>query len=122
MSTFLVVDDSQVIRKVAKRILTDHGFDVVEGESAAGAIEVCKGAMPDVVLLDWMMPGLSSLEALAEIRQLPGGDGVFIIYCTTENDPVDLTRAFNAGADDYLLKPFDRAALESKLAEIKIAA
>ncbi len=107
----LVVDDSSVIRKVARVILDDLRFEVIEANDCKEAIDLCAGVMPNIILLDWHMPGQSPLEFIAQIRARQSEQRPFIIYMTTENDAADLKRAMNAGADDFLLKPFTRQTL-----------
>jgi two-component system chemotaxis response regulator CheY len=63
------------------------------------------------------MIGMSGQDVILAVRRLPGGDKVTIIYCTTENEAVDIARALSMGANDYLMKPFDRKSLTAKLAE-----
>jgi len=122
MRQCLIVDDSTVIRKVAKRIVQDLRYEVIEAENGQEAIERCQAQMPDVILLDWHMPVMGAFEFLAALNVAAKGRRPFVIYCTTENDPVDLSRALASGADDYILKPFNREALESKFYELQLAA
>ena len=74
MSTCLVVDDSSVVRKIARRILEELGFDVVEAEDGERALEACKTALPTAILLDWNMPKMDGYEFLRALRRLPGGE------------------------------------------------
>jgi len=113
----LVVDDSRVIRKVACNIMNALDFDTIEAEDGAGALDVCRSEMPDVILLDLQMPSMSSVEFLRSLRRQTRGDHPFVVVCTTENDVARLTEALNAGADQYLMKPFDRASLSEKLTQ-----
>jgi two-component system chemotaxis response regulator CheY len=119
MRICLIVDDSAVVRKVARRILEDLDFGVVEAESGERALEVCRAAMPDLVLLDWQMAGMTSVEFIAALKNQVGENVMpKVVFCTTENDIAQLAKAMRAGADDYLLKPFDRDIVEAKLQEI----
>lgn len=120
MKTCLIVEDSNVIREIAVRILTDLGVGAKETETAAEAMEHCRGAKPDVVLLDWDLPSLGALDFLRGVSELPEGQRPPIILCATENDPQQFTLAKAAGAAHYLLKPFDRLSIELKLAEIGV--
>jgi two-component system chemotaxis response regulator CheY len=119
MRICLIVDDSAVVRKVARRILEDLDFGVVEAESGERALGVCRAAMPDLVLLDWQMAGMSGVEFIAALRNEVGENKMpKVVFCTTENDIAQLAKAMRAGADDYLMKPFDRDIVEAKLQEI----
>ncbi len=115
MKQCLVVDDSKVIRKVARHILESLDLAVDEAEDGRIALDRCQRSMPDVVLLDWNMPQMTGLEFLQELnrRKLPNQPKV--IFCTTENGLGHIRAAVEAGADEYVMKPFDRETLESKL-------
>ena len=115
----LIVDDSSVVRKIARIILEDLGFDVEEAESGEDALGKCRKNMPHLILIDWQMPGMNPLDVLVELRAKPASPRPFVLYVTTEVDVNDLTRAFQAGADDYLMKPFNREMIEAKLEEIQ---
>lgn len=118
MKTCLVVDDSSVIRKVARRILEEMDFDITEAEDGREALDACQKQMPDAVLLDWNMPNMDGLDFLRAVRQEPGGDQPKIVFCTTENDVAHIARAIHAGANEYIMKPFDRDIIQSKFEEI----
>ncbi len=117
MNHCLVIDDSEVIRKVARKVLEGMHFEVSEAESGQQAIAMCKKRTPDTILLDWIMPGMSGVEFLGALRLANLAKRPFVIYATTENDQSDLTLAFTAGADDYILKPFDSQSLKAKFLE-----
>jgi two-component system chemotaxis response regulator CheY len=116
MKTCLVVDDSSVVRKVARRILENLKLVAIEAESGQQALDQCQKAMPDAIILDYHMPGMGTVEFLSSLRSMADEKRPFVVYCTTENDTADITRTIAAGADDYVLKPFDREALRAKLA------
>lgn len=118
MKTCLVVDDSSVIRKVARRILENLGFSIAEAEDGQKALDQCAEQMPEAILLDWNMPVMDGYEFLRTLRKLPGGDRPKVVFCTTENDIAHIARAMHAGADEYIMKPFDREIVESKFAEV----
>ena len=120
MKRCLVVDDSRVIRKVASRILEDLGFEIAEAEDGQKALDECGNVMPDVIILDWNMPVMNGLEFLLELRRSPGGDKPKVVFCTTENDMDHITKAIEAGANEYIMKPFDKEILEGKLAAVGI--
>ena len=118
MKYCLVVDDSAVIRKVARRILEGLQFRIAEAEDGARAIDACKGEMPDAVLLDWNMPVMNGIDFLRELRKLPGGDKPVVVFCTTENDIDHIQEAITAGANEYIMKPFDSEILQAKFSQV----
>jgi two-component system chemotaxis response regulator CheY len=118
MRTCLIVDDSSVIRKVARRILEDLQFRIVEAADGEEALGACRETMPEAILLDWNMPVMDGLEFLQRLRKEPGGDKPVVVFCTTENDVAHIARAMRAGANEYIMKPFDRDIVESKFAEV----
>jgi two-component system chemotaxis response regulator CheY len=121
MKTCLVVDDSKVIRKVARHILETLEFDVDEAEDGRQALDRCDIRMPDVVLLDWNMPVMGGMEFLRTLRQGDHAAQPKVVFCTTENDAAHIRAAIEAGADEYVMKPFDRETLESKLQIVGVA-
>ena len=118
MRTCLVVDDSSVIRKVARRILEGLDFQIIEAEDGEKALEACKRSMPEAVLLDWNMPVMDGLEFLINLRAMPGGDAPKVVFCTTENGMDHIARALEAGADEYIMKPFDKDIVTAKFQEV----
>jgi len=118
MKSCLVVDDSSVIRKVARRILEGLEFQIVEAEDGEQALDVCRNQMPDAVLLDWNMPKMDGYEFLRVLRRLPDGDRPKVVFCTTENDVAHIARALHAGANEYIMKPFDKEIVEAKFQEV----
>jgi len=116
----LIVDDSRVVRKVARKIFEDLGFACDEAEHGALAQESCAGKMPDVILLDWNMPVMSGIEFLRALRQMPGGTTPKVIFCTTENDFSFIQEALSSGADEYIMKPFDSEIVQSKLVQVGV--
>ena len=117
-TTCLIVDDSRIIRKVARRIVEDLGFEVDEAADGAEALTYCMGAMPHVVLLDWQMPVMDGLAFLRRLRDLPGGRAPKVLFCTIETRADRIAEALSAGADDYVMKPFEGEILHSKFAEV----
>jgi len=118
MKTCLVVDDSSVIRKVARRILEGLEFEIAEAEDGEQALDNCRGKMPDAILLDWNMPKMDGYEFLRLLRRLPDGDRPKVVFCTTENDVAHIARALHAGANEYIMKPFDKEIVEAKFQEV----
>ena len=122
MKTCLVVDDSSVVRKIARRILEDLDFEVVEAEDGEKALETCRRQLPDAVLLDWNMPVMDGYEFLGHLRRMPGGDQPKVVFCTTENDVAHIARALHAGANEYIMKPFTPEVIKEKLNLLGLAA
>lgn len=114
----LVVDDSPVVRKIVKRVLLGLGFEVDEAENGQIGLEKCGNKMPDVILLDWNMPVMNGIDFLRKLRSTENGKSPLVIFCTTESDVDHIRTAIEGGADEYLMKPFDREALKKKFTEI----
>ena len=98
--TCLIVDDSRIIRKVARRILEDLSFDVAEAADGAEALDYCQAAMPQVVLLDWQMPVMDGLAFLRRLRDLPEGRAPKVLFCSVETRADRIAEALSAGADE----------------------
>lgn len=118
MKTCLVVDDSRVVRKVARKILETLDFECEEAENGQEALDLCAHRMPDAVLLDWNMPVLSGIEFLRRLRKMAGGDAPKVVFCTTENDLGHIQEALSAGADEYIMKPFDSDIIQTKFTQV----
>lgn len=114
----LVVDDSRVVRKVARRILEGHGFMVQEAEDGSLALAACRARMPNCVLLDWNMPVLDGLGFLRALRAEFGPDKPPVLFCTTENELHFIEQAISAGAQEFIMKPFDEDILVGKFAQV----
>lgn len=112
----LVVDDSKAIRLLIGRIMTEFGFDVEEAEDGQAALErLAAGALPDVVLLDWNMPRRTGFEVVQALRADARYAGMRIVMVTTETEMSQVIRALEAGANEYVMKPFNREILREKL-------
>lgn len=118
--TCLVVDDSRVIRMVVRRILEAMGLVVADAADGFSGLMACRAAMPDLVLLDWNMPAMDGGTFLAELRASPGGADVPVIVCSSDNDARRIAAALEAGASEYVMKPFDADILHGKLAQLGI--
>lgn len=119
--TCLVVDDSRVVRMVARRILEAHGFAVREAADGQIALSECRARMPDVVLLDWNMPVMDGITFLRALRQEFGPGNPPVVFCTTESDMRFVEEAIEAGAQEYIMKPFDAEILMGKFGQIGLA-
>jgi two-component system chemotaxis response regulator CheY len=118
MKTCLMVDDSSVIRKIARNVLEEMNFRIVEAEDGEQALQVCKCELPDAVLLDWNMPVMDGYEFLSHLRRLPGGDRPKVVFCTTENNLDHISRALRGGANEYIMKPFNKDIIAAKFQEV----
>ena len=118
MKTCIVVDDSRVIRMVARKILEELSFTVEEAEDGQVALDLCKQSMPDGILLDWNMPVMDGLEFLKALRALPNGSEPKVVFCTTENDLNHIQEAISQGADEYIMKPLDSEIVQSKFSQV----
>ena len=121
MKTCLVVDDSRVIRKVARRILEDLGFEVAEAADGAEALSWCRVMMPEVVLVDWHMPVMGGIEFLRRLRLEPGGAEPKVVFCSVESELDRIREALDCGADEYIMKPFDGEIVACKFALAGVA-
>ena len=89
-----------------------------EAEDGAQALEMCRRDLPDAVLLDLNMPKMDGMTFLKEMRNLPGGLRPKVVFCTIENDAAQITRVLRAGADEYIMKPFDKEIVEAKFQQV----
>ncbi len=118
MKSCLIVDDSKVIRMVARKILKELDFATLEAADGQEALDECGKEIPDAVLLDWNMPVMSGIEFLRELRKMPGGDKPVVVFCTTENDIQHIQEAIEAGANEYIMKPFDSEIIQAKFSQV----
>jgi two-component system, chemotaxis family, chemotaxis protein CheY len=114
----MVVDDSSVVRRVGERILRKLGFSVSCHVDGQDALEHCRKEMPDLILLDWHMPRMDGMDFLARLKSEGGAPLPRIAFCTTENHPEQISAAMSAGADEYIMKPFDDTIIRLKLEQI----
>jgi len=112
-SVCLVVDDSRVIRQVAAKFLKGFVFQVAEAENGRAAVEF--------VLLDWNMPEMDGITCLRTIRAMDLEPRPSVVMCTTENGLAKIREALEAGADEFIMKPYDREVLLDKLVQIGLA-
>ncbi|MCA9003969.1 MAG: response regulator [Planctomycetaceae bacterium] len=118
MKTILLVDDSRAVRLVGRRIMGTFGLNVLEAEDGKQALEVAR-ANPelDAVLLDWNMPIMDGMEFLKALRAETREKQPIVVMCTTENDMPQIVQAMQAGANEYIMKPFTEDIVRDKLEE-----
>ena len=112
----LVADDSRLQRRILSKFLTNWGFEVHEAGAGDEALELCRSLAPDLVLSDWMMPGLDGLEFCREFRQLPANFYGYFILLTSKSDKLEVAQGLDAGADDFLSKPVNPNELRARIA------
>ena len=111
----LIVDDSRVVRKLSRKIAEELGYRVAEAENGEEALARCRAGMPDLVITDWQMPVMSGVDFVARLRAIPGASRAKVIFCTSKGEATDIHEGISAGADDYIVKPFDEAKLKAKV-------
>ncbi len=118
MKSCLIVDDSKVIRMVARKMLEDLNFEIEEAEDGKKALDACLRKMPDAILLDWNMPVMSGIDFLRSLRKMDGGGEPTVLFCTTENDISHIQEAIAEGANEYIMKPFDSEIIQTKFTQV----
>jgi two-component system chemotaxis response regulator CheY len=103
---------------VARRILEELEFEIAEAVDGQEALDSCSQKMPDAVLLDWNMPVMNGIDFLRSLRKSEGGQTPVVVFCTTENDMSHIREAIEAGANEYIMKPFDREIIEAKFSQV----
>ena len=119
--TCLIVDDSRVVRQIARRMLEQAGLRVVEAVDGLDGLDACRSYRPDYLLLDWNMPRMNGIDCLKAIRHEFGIDLPRVILCTTENEPDRIIAAMEAGAQEFIMKPFDADILIGKINDVAVA-
>ncbi|BAB49849.1 MULTISPECIES: response regulator [Mesorhizobium] len=122
MKRCMFVDDSSVIRKVAKRILGGSDMVVIEAASGLDALEMCAADMPDIIVVDGALPDVQAVDLIRRVRAMESPTRPQILISLVELDIASIMRAKRAGAQGYLLKPFNRPQLLERFRNLKIAA
>ena len=119
MRRCLIVDQSPMVCRVASRIIRDLDFKVDEARTGREALDMCQTSMPDVVMLDWKTPDMEGADFIARLKDLSQTAGTpmpTVLFCTAERGVEQIVSALKAGADEYIMKPFDSDIIESKFA------
>ena len=122
MPDCLVVDDSRVVRRVARGMLERLGFMVREAADGAEALRACRAGRPDLILLDRNMPVMDGFGFLRALRAEYGPDEPVVVMCTTEAGTEKILEGLEAGAQEYVMKPFDEDILRAKLVQAGLLA
>src|SRR6056297_425023 len=112
----LVVDDSRLQRRIVSMVLTRWGFDVTEADDGAEALAICRSHPPDLVISDWVMPGMDGLEFCRAFRDLLRDSYGYFILLTSKSEKDDISCGLDAGADDFLTKPVNPSELRARIA------
>ena len=112
----LIIDDSKSIRMRLAQMLASLDFSVIEAEDGLDGLEKIKiMPLPDLILLDWNMPNMNGYEFLKAIKKNTAYNKILVLMVTTENEMSQVVKALEAGADEYIMKPFEEEALKDKL-------
>ncbi len=111
----LVVDDSRLQRRILVASLKKWGFDVVEADSGASAMEICLQETPDLILSDWMMPGMNGLEFCRNLRKQNSDNYSYFILLTSKSEKNEVAEGLHSGADDFLTKPVSSDELRARI-------
>jgi two-component system, chemotaxis family, chemotaxis protein CheY len=121
MKRCMFVDDSSVIRKVAKRILAGPDISVIEAGTGFDALGICASDMPEIIVVDSTLADMSAVEFIRRVRCIAAPVKPRIVVCLTEVDIGAIMRAKRAGAEGYLLKPFNRPQLLERFRSLEAA-
>lgn len=116
--TCLIVDDSRVVRRISRQIVESLGYRVIEAENGEEALARCRADMPDLILLDWDMPVMTGIQFITQVRMLDTPRRPKAVFCTSKGETIDIYKGIEAGADEYVTKPFTEASLKAKLERI----
>jgi two-component system chemotaxis response regulator CheY len=115
----LVIDDSRAMRSILRKIMTEVGFEVIEAEHGRHGLERLEEAGPtELALVDWNLPEMNGFEFVCSVRSNPAYDDMRLIMVTTETEKSQIRSALEAGADEYIMKPFTKDTILEKLAMI----
>ncbi len=120
MRSALIVDDSRLIRRISRDIVSSLGLSVTECENGHEALRRCNNSMPDIILLDWDMPVMTGIDFVTALRRMHGGGHPKVVFCTSKSGAHDIHKGISAGADEWVVKPFDDASLKEKLRNVGV--
>lgn len=110
-----------MIRKVSAKIATSLGYTVIEAQDGEEALARCKKAMPNLVITDWQMPEMDGIDFVTALRAIPTPFPPKVVFCTSKGTAKDVHQGIRAGADDYIVKPFEEGALKAKLERLGVS-
>lgn len=118
MKLVMIVDDSKTVRKLTRAILEELGFRCIEVENGKEALDVCQVIFPEIIILDWNMPVMNGIDFLRSLRKMDLGCYPKVLLCTTENTVEFIQNGMQSGADEYIMKPFDKEIIISKFEQL----
>ncbi len=116
--TCLIVDDSRVVRRISRQIVESLGYVVTEAENGEEALARCRADMPGLILIDWDMPVMTGIQFITQLRALDAAHRPKAMFCTSRSETIDIFKGIEAGADEYVTKPFTEGSLKAKLERI----
>ena len=114
----LIVDDSRMIRSISRKIVSELGYHVSEAENGKEALARCTQSMPNLIIVDWDMPIMTGIEFVTALRAIEGGKKPKVVFCTSKSAMKDVQRGAAAGANEWIVKPFDKPKMLAKLTKI----
>ncbi len=118
----LIVDDSRTTRTIIAQFLKALGYETSEASDGAAALQKLQTrSVPDIAFVDWNMPEMTGIELVRNVRRDACYDGMQVVMVTSENEMANVAAALDAGANEYLMKPFTKEALEEKIALLSLA-
>lgn len=114
----LIADDEMDLRAMLRMLLERDGYSIIEARNGEEAVDLCRQKMPDLVLMDILMPVLDGVDACRQVQQLPGGDQLPVLMITALDDKKSIDRCFDAGATDYLTKPINQQVLRRRVRRV----
>ena len=120
MASCIVADGSKIMRMLIAKIMNNFGYDVTEAEDGEDLLEQCALNMPNLIICDWQLPLIDGIDVLLKIRSDKKVKQPVFIFCSYTKDIDIISQALNAGADDFIIRPFDEDIIASKLRIIKV--
>ncbi len=120
MSSCIIADDSKIIRMLLSKIMSNFGYEVTEAENGEDLLRQCAKNIPNLIICDWNLPLIDGIDVLLKIRSDKKIKQPFFIFCSYITDTNIISQALNAGADDFIMRPFDEDIIASKLKILKV--
>ena len=121
MATCIIADDSKIMRMLLSKIMSNFGYNVFEAEDGGDLLELCAKNTPDLIICDWQLPLIDGVDVLLKIRSDKKIKQPIFIFCSYIKDVEIISQALSAGADDFIMRPFDEDIIASKLKIIKVS-